>query len=86
MIRVLTFSLLLLGLVQGLFRQIHSSRRTCVVSYLSSSGTVDLPVRIGHGFDIHRLVEGNKLVVGGVYIPYKTGADAHSDGDAMYHR
>lgn len=42
--------------------------------------------RIGHGYDIHRLVKGNKLVIGGVYIPYETGADAHSDGDAVYHR
>lgn len=42
-------------------------------------------LRIGHGFDIHRLVEGTKLVVGGVTIPFHLGADAHSDGDAMYH-
>lgn len=42
--------------------------------------------RIGHGYDIHRLVEGKKLVIGGVYIPYATGAEAHSDGDAVYHR
>lgn len=41
--------------------------------------------RIGHGYDIHRLSPGNRLVIGGVYIPYKTGAEAHSDGDAMYH-
>jgi 2-C-methyl-D-erythritol 2,4-cyclodiphosphate synthase len=42
-------------------------------------------LRIGHGFDIHRLIEGTKLVIGGVEIPFKFGADAHSDGDAMYH-
>lgn len=42
--------------------------------------------RIGHGYDIHRLVAGNKLVIAGVYIPYATGAEAHSDGDAVYHR
>lgn len=40
---------------------------------------------IGHGFDIHRLVEGKKLVIGGVTIPYDLGADAHSDGDVIYH-
>lgn len=45
----------------------------------------DLPLRIGHGFDIHRLIEGPKLVIGGVTIPHTKGADAHSDGDAMYH-
>jgi len=43
-------------------------------------------IRIGHGFDIHRLIEGTKLVIGGVTIPHKLGADAHSDGDALYHR
>ena len=52
------------------------------------AAAVSLPepaLRIGHGFDIHRLVEGTKLVVGGVTIPFHLGADAHSDGDAMYH-
>jgi len=43
-------------------------------------------MRIGHGFDIHRLIEGTKLVIGGVEIPFHLGADAHSDGDALYHR
>eukprot|EP01036_Dinobryon_divergens_P025212 gene25212-33738_t len=42
-------------------------------------------LRIGHGFDIHRLIEGSKLVIGGVEIPFHLGADAHSDGDALYH-
>lgn len=40
---------------------------------------------IGHGFDIHRLIEGKKLIIGGVDIPYELGADAHSDGDVVYH-
>lgn len=40
---------------------------------------------IGHGFDIHRLTPGNELVIGGVRIPYELGADAHSDGDVIYH-
>lgn len=69
----------------------------------ATSSLHDLPMRIGHGFDIHRssisyriqfilshaemlrLIEGTPLVIGGVTIPYKLGADAHSDGDAMYH-
>jgi len=42
-------------------------------------------LRIGHGFDIHRLIVGTPLVIGGVTIPHSKGADAHSDGDAMYH-
>ena len=50
---------------------------------------LDLPepqLRIGHGYDIHRLSAGNKLVIAGVEIPHDKGADAHSDGDAVYHR
>jgi hypothetical protein len=54
--------------------------------FSKSVSLYDQQFRIGHGYDIHRLVEGNKLVVAGVYIPYKMGADAHSDGDAVYHR
>lgn len=45
----------------------------------------DPPMLIGHGFDIHRLVAGKELVIGGVNIPYELGADAHSDGDVIYH-
>lgn len=42
-------------------------------------------MRIGQGFDIHRLVEGRKLILGGVEIPNKTGLLGHSDGDALLH-
>eukprot|EP01039_Chlorochromonas_danica_P000844 gene844-919_t len=42
-------------------------------------------IRIGHGYDIHRLVEGKPLIIAGVNIPHTKGADAHSDGDAVYH-
>lgn len=42
-------------------------------------------VRIGLGEDIHRLVEGRKLVLGGVEIPFEKGLEAHSDGDVVYH-
>ena len=53
---------------------------------LFSSLTDDEPaMRIGHGWDIHRLIEGTDLVIGGVKIPHSLGADAHSDGDALYH-
>lgn len=41
--------------------------------------------RIGHGFDIHRLVEGRKLILGGVEIPYEKGLLGHSDADALVH-
>ena len=37
-------------------------------------------MRIGHGYDVHRLVEGRKLILGGVEIPWEKGLDGHSDG------
>ena len=39
-----------------------------------------LPFRVGYGFDLHRLVEGKKLVICGVDVPHVRGCDAHSDG------
>ncbi|MBQ3078247.1 MAG: 2-C-methyl-D-erythritol 2,4-cyclodiphosphate synthase [Clostridia bacterium] len=41
--------------------------------------------RIGHGYDVHRLVEGRALVLGGVYIPYSKGLLGHSDADVLTH-
>ena len=42
-------------------------------------------LRIGHGYDVHRLVEGRKLILGGVDIPYELGLDGHSDADVLIH-
>jgi 2-C-methyl-D-erythritol 2,4-cyclodiphosphate synthase len=42
-------------------------------------------VRIGQGFDIHALVEGRKLVIGGVTIPFDKGLEGHSDADVLIH-
>ncbi len=42
-------------------------------------------MRIGIGYDIHRLVSGRKLVLGGIEIPYDKGLLGHSDGDALVH-
>lgn len=42
-------------------------------------------MRIGHGYDVHRLVEGRKLILGGEEIPYEKGLDGHSDADVLYH-
>lgn len=42
-------------------------------------------MRIGHGYDAHRLAEGRPLILGGVTIPYDRGLEAHSDGDAVIH-
>jgi 2-C-methyl-D-erythritol 2,4-cyclodiphosphate synthase len=42
-------------------------------------------VRVGFGFDVHRLVEGRELWLGGVLIPHNTGALGHSDADVLLH-
>ena len=42
-------------------------------------------MRIGHGYDVHRLVTGRKLILGGVEIPYEKGLDGHSDADVLVH-
>ncbi len=42
-------------------------------------------MRIGIGNDIHRLIEGRPLILGGVEIPYSKGEEAHSDGDVLVH-
>lgn len=42
-------------------------------------------IRIGFGFDTHRLVEGRKLIMGGVEIPHETGLLGHSDADVLLH-
>ncbi len=42
-------------------------------------------MRIGHGYDVHRLVPGRPLILGGVTIPFKTGLLGHSDADVLAH-
>ena len=42
-------------------------------------------MRIGHGYDVHRLVPGRALILGGVKIPYELGLDGHSDADVLLH-
>ena len=42
-------------------------------------------MRIGHGYDVHRLVPGRALILGGVDIPYEKGLDGHSDADVLVH-
>ena len=42
-------------------------------------------MRIGHGYDVHRLVEGRDLILGGVKINHKAGLDGHSDADVLLH-
>ena len=42
-------------------------------------------MRIGHGYDVHKLVEGRKLIIGGVEIPHSVGLLGHSDADVLLH-
>lgn len=42
-------------------------------------------IRVGLGYDLHRLVEGRKLIIGGVDFPFEKGEDGHSDGDVLLH-
>ena len=44
-----------------------------------------MTIRIGNGFDVHALVAGRKLVLGGVTIPYERGLEGHSDADVLLH-
>ena len=45
----------------------------------------EMVVRVGHGYDVHRLIEGRPLVLGGVEIPFAKGLDGHSDADVLLH-
>ena len=42
-------------------------------------------LRIGLGYDLHRLIEGRKLLLGGIELPFDRGEDGHSDGDVLFH-
>ena len=42
-------------------------------------------MRIGHGYDVHRLVEGRPLILGGTVIPFEKGLEGHSDADVLIH-
>nr|XP_010919124.2 2-C-methyl-D-erythritol 2,4-cyclodiphosphate synthase, chloroplastic [Elaeis guineensis] len=50
-----------------------------------SSPPPALPLRVGHGFDLHRLEPGLPLIIGGINIPHDRGCEAHSDGDVLLH-
>ena len=47
--------------------------------------TQSLPIRIGHGYDLHRLIKDRKLILGGVEIPFHLGLLGHSDADCLTH-
>ncbi|KAF5836400.1 YgbB family-domain-containing protein [Dunaliella salina] len=61
------------------------ARQRTVMHAAAPTAPPSLPVRIGHGFDLHRLAEGYKLIIGGIDIPHTKGCEAHSDGDVLLH-
>jgi 2-C-methyl-D-erythritol 2,4-cyclodiphosphate synthase len=42
-------------------------------------------IRVGLGYDIHRLISGRSLILGGIILPFEKGEDGHSDGDVLFH-
>ncbi len=44
-----------------------------------------MAIRVGHGFDVHRLAAGRPLIIGGVEIPFEKGLEGHSDADVLVH-
>ena len=46
---------------------------------------MSIPFRVGQGFDVHALIQGRPLIIGGVHIPYSHGLQGHSDADVLLH-
>jgi 2-C-methyl-D-erythritol 2,4-cyclodiphosphate synthase len=46
---------------------------------------MEIYMRVGMGYDVHKLIEGRKLIIGGVDIPYELGLLGHSDADVLLH-
>ena len=53
--------------------------------YKRENDTMNINIRTGLGYDLHRLVSGRKLIIGGVEFPFEKGEDGHSDGDVLLH-
>ena len=69
-------------LTQGDYANLKITTREDLPRTEQKEGTA---MRIGHGYDVHRLVEGRKLIMGGVTIPYEKGLLGHSDADVLLH-
>lgn len=50
-----------------------------------SEKDVNTPIRIGHGYDVHKFAEGRPLILGGVQVPHALGLAGHSDADVLLH-
>jgi 2-C-methyl-D-erythritol 4-phosphate cytidylyltransferase / 2-C-methyl-D-erythritol 2,4-cyclodiphosphate synthase len=63
----------------------HDLRHAALLLESRSPSREAAHVRIGHGYDVHRLGPGRRLILGGVEIPHETGLDGHSDADVLLH-
>lgn len=70
-------------LTQGSYANCKITTQEDLLPYLQPKK--EAPMRIGHGYDVHRLTENRKLVLGGVEIPYEKGLLGHSDADVLTH-
>lgn len=68
-------------LVPGDYANLKITTREDLLPYKKEKNTM----RIGHGYDVHKLVEGRPLILGGVHIPYEKGLLGHSDADVLAH-
>ena len=65
--------------------QAEAAKEATSSTSLDFDDALSPPLRIGHGFDLHRLEPGYKLIIGGLDIPHDRGCVAHSDGDVLLH-
>ena len=63
---------------------IYTDRNTVVVNF-HLEGRLTMGLRVGLGYDVHKLAENRKLIMGGVEIPYELGLLGHSDADVLVH-
>ena len=73
------------SLVERLGKKVHLVEGEYTNIKITTPEDLKLENRIGTGFDVHKLVEGRKLILGGVEIPYEKGLDGHSDADVAVH-
>ena len=65
--------------------KLTTSEDVALAQAIMSIGKEEKPMRIGHGYDVHRLVEDRPLILGGVTVPYDKGLLGHSDADVLTH-
>lgn len=66
-------------------RLVEGSEKNYKITTIQDLPKEEPTMRIGHGYDVHRLVEGRALIIGGVTIPYEKGLLGHSDADVLLH-